>query len=86
MCRAHLSGLSRYGRSALMYDFDDDIIVAVKQAEYVYEITGRAQGILIDLTVEDWTPGVSYVETVGVNATAERMGDHIPLANPKAYH
>ena len=69
-----------------MNDFDDDIIVAVKQAEYVYEITGRAQGIRTDLTVEDWSPNTSYLETVGVNATAKRMGDHIPLANPKAYH
>ena len=64
----------------------DLILVAIKEAEHAYEITGIAQGIRYDLTVETWRPNQSYIETVGVNATARRMGDHIHEDNPETYH
>lgn len=64
----------------------DLILVAIKEAEHAYEITGIAQGIKSDLTVENWRPNQSYIETVGVNATARRMGDHIHNDNPETYH
>jgi hypothetical protein len=65
---------------------DDLVLVALKEADHAYEITGIAQGIRSDLTVEIWRPDRSYIETVGVNATAKRMGDHIHDDNPEAYH
>jgi len=71
--------------SGLMW-FDDLVIVALKEADHAYEITGIAQGVRHDLTVEIWRPDRSYLETVGVNATAKRMGDHIHNDNPEAYH
>ena len=61
------------------------VIVALKEAEHAYEITGRPQGVRLDLKVETWRPDGSYLETVGVNATARRMGTHVPNDNPEGF-
>ena len=80
----HLSGVSRYGRSVVKWH-DGLVLVALKEADHAYEITGLAQGIRNDLTVEIWRPDRQYIETVGVNATAKRMGSHVPDDNPEVY-
>ena len=64
--------------------FDDLVIVALKEAEYAYDITGIAQGIRNDLKVENWRPDRSYLETVGVNCTAKRLLEYDHGEEPKA--
>lgn len=54
-----------------MNEFDEQIIVALKEAEHRYQVTGMAQGITKDLDVEEWSPHRTYVETVGVNVFAQ---------------
>lgn len=56
-----------------MNEFDSEIIVAIKEAEHRYQVTGMAQGITKDLEVEEWSPHNSYVETIGVNVFAQLM-------------
>ena len=84
MYRTDLSGVSRYGRSVVKWH-DGLVLVALKEADHAYEITGLAHGIRNDLTVEIWRPDRQYIETVGVNATAKRMGSHVPDDNPEVY-
>lgn len=62
--------------------FDDLVLVAVKEAEYAYEITGQAQGIRNDFSVEVWRPDRNYLETVGVNQMAMRLGKRASKHQP----
>ena len=62
-----------------MNEFDDLIIVAIKEAEHRYEITGTAQGITRELEVEEWQPDRSYLETIGVNRTAKIMASAMKI-------
>ena len=71
-----------YNKETGAYDYADLVIVAVKEAEYAYLITGNPHGVKSDLTIEPWREGVAYVETIGVTATARVTEGHIPSDNP----
>ena len=71
-----------YNKETGAFEYTDLVIVAVKEAEYAYLITGNPQGIRSDLTVEVWREGEAYLETVGVTASARITKGHIPKHNP----
>ena len=78
MRHGHHSRCADHGRS-VVNEFDDLIIVAIKEAEHRYEITGTAQGITRELEVEEWQQDRSYIETIGVNRTAKIMASAMKL-------
>ena len=81
----HHAGGSDDGWSVMNW-LSEEVLLAVKECEHAYEVTGIPHGVCHDLSIEIWTPNRSYLETVGVNATAKRMGDHVYDDNPDAYH
>ena len=71
-----------YNKETAAFEYSDLIVVAVKEAEHAYLITGNPMGIKSDLSIEVWREGVAYIETVGVTATARSTEGHIPEDNP----
>ena len=70
-----------YNKETGLTEFTDLVICAVKEAEHAYLITGNPQGIRSDLTVEVWTEGVAYLETIGVTESAHKTKGHVDKPN-----